>query len=251
MITAPPAFFLHVLYSEALFCALGFWAYLFALRRQWAWMGLCLIPLTATRITAVLFVGLCLLEFLRAGNWRPRRLLSWPALWFPAAFLGFGGYLLYLQVIAGDPTVTFAAQRMWTYHVFNPNVAGTIAREIDISTGVLLHGPLTNQNLVDHLLPGAALLMLAAMSLYLLHALRGAALPLAIFGLASIVMFTLNSNIISVHRYVLPCLSIYLGLALLTERRPTLRPAVYGLMFTHTLVLGFLYSAFVAGTWSG
>ena len=37
--SAPAAFFLHSFYSEAVFCALGFWAYLFALRRQWLWMG--------------------------------------------------------------------------------------------------------------------------------------------------------------------------------------------------------------------
>src|SRR5262249_5360848 len=89
-LTAPAAYFLHVMYSEALFCALGFWAYLFALRRQWTFMGLCLIPLTASRITAALFVVLCLVEFARAKEWRPRAILSWQLLWFPAAFAGLG-----------------------------------------------------------------------------------------------------------------------------------------------------------------
>jgi Gpi18-like mannosyltransferase len=85
-LTAPTAFFLHAFYSEAVFCALGFWAYLFALRRQWAWNGLCLIPITASRVTAALFVGLCFVEFWRSKEWRLRGVLSWPVLWFPAAF---------------------------------------------------------------------------------------------------------------------------------------------------------------------
>jgi hypothetical protein len=238
------------MYSEALFCALGFWAYLFALRRQWVRMGLCLMPLTASRITAVLFVVLCLLEFFRAKNWRPRDLLSRHLLWFPAAFVGLGGYMLYLQVVAGDPTANIRGHRMWPYHVFNPNIFGTISREATATANALWHGPLNTDNLISHILPLTALIVLAAVSGYLLYALRGDGVPLGVFGLVSIVMLVLNSNIISVHRYVLPCLGIYLGLVLLTERRPGLKPLVYGLMFTHTLVFAFLYSMFIAGTWS-
>jgi hypothetical protein len=87
-LTAPTAFFLHSFYSEAVFCALGFWTYLFALRRQLAWMGLRLIPMTASRVAAVLFVGLCFLEFPRSKEWQLPAALSWLVLWFPAAFAG-------------------------------------------------------------------------------------------------------------------------------------------------------------------
>ncbi|XVV06250.1 hypothetical protein ACQPW3_13025 [Actinosynnema sp. CA-248983] len=57
LLSAPSACFLHVMHSEALFCAIAFWAYLFAMRRRWVPMGLLLVPPTASRITAVLFVG--------------------------------------------------------------------------------------------------------------------------------------------------------------------------------------------------
>jgi Gpi18-like mannosyltransferase len=249
-LTAPAAFFLHVMYSEALFCALGFWAYLFALRRQWVRMGLCLMPLTASRITAVLFVVLCLLEFCRAKHWRLRDVLSWHLLWFPMAFVGLGGYMLYLQIVTEDPTANIRGHRMWPYQIFNPNIFSTISREITATTNALWHGPLNTENLVNHILPLTALIVLGAVSCYLIYALRGAGVPLGAFGLVSIVMLTLNSNIVSVHRYVLPCIGIYLGLVLLTERRPVLRPLVYGLMFVHTLVFAFIYSMFISGSWS-
>ncbi|NUT99501.1 MAG: hypothetical protein HOY78_46580, partial [Saccharothrix sp.] len=72
----------------------------------------------------------------------------------------------------------------------------------------------------------------------------------ALFGVAAAVMLSLNSNLVSVHRYVLPLLVVYVGLTVLFARRPVARPVVFGLLFTHMLAFGFLYSMFVSGNWS-
>ncbi|MEV4316589.1 mannosyltransferase family protein [Actinocrispum sp. NPDC049592] len=252
-LTAPTAYFLHSFYSEATFCAIAFWAYLFALRRKWAWMGLCLIVATTTRLPSALFVLLCLLEFCRAHDWQPRRLLSWNLLWFPAAYIGFGCYALYLKLAVGDGLAMFHAYQYdeWPYQVTNPNIPQTIARELRTSATAVINAPVGNWALISHVIPivGLGILLLAAW--WMLRAHRGAGVPLAIFGIAAMVMFTLNSNVVSVHRFLLPCIVIYLAMATAAERGPRLRAAMGGLMATHTLLMAFLYCLFIMGIWSG
>ncbi|GLW93197.1 hypothetical protein [Actinokineospora globicatena] len=253
-LTAPTAFFLHVFYTEAVFCALGFWAFLFALRRQWVWMGLVLMPLTATRITAVLFVGLCFLEFWRSRDWRLRGLLSWHLLWFPASLAGFAAYTVLLKIMTGDPLAMFHAYehaKSWAYHVTNPNFVGTFLTEVGISWDALATRMPTNWQLLSHVLPVVGLVVLAACSVYLFVALRKDGLPLALFGLASFAMFTFNSNVVSVHRYLLPCVVIYIALVLAAQRHRVLRPALHIYLYATTVVQAMIYLLFVAGYWAG
>lgn len=253
-LSAPTAFFMHAFYSEAVFCALGFWAYLFALRRQWMWMGLCLIPMTATRITAALFVGLCLLEFFRSKEWKPRGLLSWNLLWFPGAYLGFAGFAVYLKFALGDALAMFHAYETapaWNYHVLNVNIFSTIYQELKISARAVLDPPVDTWELISHIIPMIGLGVLLLASGYLFHKLREPAIPLAAFGLASVIMFTLNSNVVSVHRYLLPCIVIFVAIAAAAERGTRLRPVMYGLLFAHAVTQAVIYSLFISGNWSG
>ncbi|GAB3478077.1 mannosyltransferase family protein [Amycolatopsis cihanbeyliensis] len=273
---APAAFFLHAFYSEALFCAIGFWAYLFALRRDWTWMGLCLMAITASRITGVLFVGLCFLEFWRSSGWSRRGLLSVNLMWFPAALAGLAGYMTYLGMVTGDALGMFhayTAPDSWSYHVFNPNFLATIAEEAELTGRALLGlDEMTNWRLVSHVLPMIGLALVLAASCYLIgcvlrdrrprgpaaealplaqRADRTAPVPLAVFGLVSIVMFTLNSNVVSVHRYVLPCLTLYLALATLAQRSQALRPVAYVTLYAGGLLQAMLFASFISGQWAG
>ncbi|WP_340683762.1 hypothetical protein LCL61_35360 [Amycolatopsis coloradensis] len=254
-LTAPAAFFLHSFYSEAVFCALGFWAYLFALRRQWLWMGLCLIPLTASRITAAVFIGLCFLEFWRSSGWKPRGLLSWPILWFPVAYVGLGAHMLYMKLETGSATASFTALESagtWSYHKFNPNIFGTTLTELKITASALTGGsPMTGWTLMSHVLPTIGLVLLVASSVYFFIALRSKGLPLALFGIASFVMLTLNSNVVSVHRYLLPCLVMYVALVHLAEWRPKLRGVVYATLYLNSLICTAIFIRFATGHWAG
>jgi hypothetical protein len=256
-LTAPTAFFLHSFYSEAVFCALGFWTYLFALRRQWLWMGLCLIPITASRVTAVLFVGLCFLEFWRSKEWKIRGLLSWPLLWFPAAFAGLATFMVYMNALTGDALGMFHALKAapsWSYHVFNPNIIATGWKEAKI-TGHFLLGDVPQNDwawaLFNNALPFIGLVLLFVASVYFFSVLRSKGLPLALFGIATIVMLTMNSNVVSVHRYLLPVLVLYLALVLLAERRPKLKPTVYVVLYANSLLQAGLFLSFVSGNWTG
>lgn len=252
-LTAPTAFIMHSFYSEAVFCALGFWAYLFALRRQWVFMALCLVPLTATRVTAALFIGLCALEFLRSKDWKLRGLLSWQVLLFPASYLGFAGYVLFLKITIGDPLGMFHAYETvpaWGYHVLNPNFLETIFRQAEVSARYLADESLNMYSLNSHIMPMTSLFVMVVASGYLLWRLRSKAVPLAAFGAASLVMLTLNNNVVSVHRYVLPLLVVYVAMAVAAEHSAKLKHVAHGLVLTHTFLQAILFMLFVTGAWA-
>jgi hypothetical protein len=104
---------------------------------------------------------------------------------------------------------------------------------------------------VDGVLPLVALALLLGSSVYLLVVLRGDGVPLAVFGLAAFAMFTLNSNLIAAHRYVLPCVSLYLAAEVLVARRPGSRRVVQGLTYPGALLQGALLTLFVSNLWAG
>ena len=64
-------------------------------------------------------------------------------------------------------------------------------------------------------------------------------------------MFTLNSNLVSVHRYVLPCLTIPVAAALLAARHPTARPVLLGAAYVGVLLQSALVVLFVSNQWAG
>ena len=255
LLAAPTAYYLHVFYSEGVFLALGFTAYRCALARRWLPMGLCLIPLTASRVTAVLVVGLCFLEFWRAQGWRPLGLLRPAVLWFPAALLGFAAYAAYLRAATGDAFgmfTAYAVEPSWGYTHFEPDIPLTLARAVRISVRAAAGTePFTNVVLVDQVLPLAGLAVLLATSTYLLVALRGRGVPLAVYGYATFVMITLNGNLVAVHRYLLPALGVYVALAVLAGRGPRGRLLVAAHVWVGLLLQAVLFAMFVATMWAG
>lgn len=254
-ITSPAAIFLHFFYTEALFCAFAFWSYLFALRRQWWQMALALAALTAIRLPAVLFIALCGLEYLRAYQWRPRRFLNRNLLWFlltPAGFLGFASYL---YVVRGDFLAMFHGYDLtddWVYQVFNPNIFALYDFTLRHLYGVFTTPvPFDEGQAVNFLLPLLGIFVLVASSLYVVSLKRQAGWPLLALGLLGAVMFSLNSNLVSVHRYLLPCIVIYIAIAHLASRRDWLRPLFLGAIYLGIMLQAFLYILFVNGYFAG
>lgn len=96
---APSAIFLTAAYTEALFLAFAFPAWLAARRGNWMAAGVLGAAAGATRITG-LFLGIALvIEFLCATDGRRR----WPeAPWLVGPFLGVYGYFAYLHQRTGD-----------------------------------------------------------------------------------------------------------------------------------------------------
>lgn len=217
-LTFPTAFFMGQFYTEALFCALSFAAYYFALTKQWPKMAVALAFLTATRLPGVLIILLCGLEYLNQHQWQLKKAFNKNLSWFLLAPLGFLAYGFYLLVVRGNFFGMFSAYDLtndWIYHKFDPLFFKTLAKELII---VLTNPFFTNRlswgdYIVNHLMPFLSLVLLAAASIYAIKKFKQKGYALGFAGLASIVFFTLNSNIVSVHRYVLPNLVIFIGIA--------------------------------------
>jgi hypothetical protein len=252
-VTSPAALFLHMYYSEAVFCAFAFWAYYFSLRRNWLACSILLAGLTASRVTAILFIGLCFLEFCRAYDWQPKKILVKQVLWFLITPLGFVIYGLYLHHVRGDFFSMAHSYKLWSFHVFNPNFIGTFINAARTAFngmfGVTPYSPA--EVFVNFTLPVVALSVLLATSLIALIRIRSWAIPLGIFGLLSFVMFTLNSDVNSVHRYVLPCISVFLIVGYSVMKRPkALIPTI--MLCTGSFGLQvILYMLFVNGHFAG
>lgn len=217
LLTFPSSFFLHVFYSEAVFIAIAVWSYFFAITRKWWAMGLLLGVLTAARLPSLLFVGLCGLEYLRAYRWKINKALNKKALWFLIAPFGFIAYGSYLYITRGNFLAMFhaySATSDWAYQVFSLNIFATLFETIRHTVTADLNYEL----FINYLLPLGSLAFILASSIYILRKLGSKGVPLFIFGIVSIIFFTLNSNIVSVHRYALACLVIYIAIALFVQK---------------------------------
>jgi hypothetical protein len=222
-LTAPAAIFMHLFYTEAIFIALGFSAYAFALRGRWLPMAVALALLTAARLPALLFVGLCGLEYLRAYNWNIKEAVNRNLAYFLLAPTGFLLYGLYLLAVRGDCFAMFNAYKStkaWDYLSFKPNFFFTIFCAARETVRATVGGRPWNKDItVNYAIPLVCLALLFGCSIYLLHTYRGKGVPLGVFGLCSLVFFTVNNSLLAVHRYSLPCLTIYVALALIYADR--------------------------------
>lgn len=255
-LTSPAALFLHFFYSEALFCAIGFWSYLFARQRQWWKMAVMLAILTAARFPAILFIGLCGLEFMRAYGWKVKKILNKNALWFLVTPAGILIYGLYLKIVRGDFFGMFNGYKYtndWAYIIFNPNIFDTylvsIKRVVNSFRGII---PFDPNLIINNALPliGFGILFLA--SIYCLVSLRKkGGVPLGIFGLVSLVFLSLNSNLVSAHRYILPCVLIYIAAAHFASKKSWLNYLFYGSVYTGILLQAYLFILFVGGYFAG
>lgn len=244
LLAAPAAFFMHLFYSEPLFMALGFWAYVFALRRRWLCVGLTLALLTATRLPGMLFVGLCGLEYLRSYEWNLKKSFNPKLGYFLLAPVGFFAYALFLRLVRGDWFAMFHAYHTansWVFHSFQPNFVHTIASAgRETIRAFLGDRPIDNNLVVNFAIPLMCIGLLFVGSLYLIIRYRSKGIPLGIFGIVAIVHFTMINSVVAVHRYTLPCLTIYIALAAIYANHPRLRAAVIGIGLAMVLVQGHL-----------
>lgn len=250
----PSAFFMHVFYGEAVFVAIGFWAYLSALQRRWWRVGILLAVLSAARLPALLFVILCAIEYLRAYSWNLTRAWNKQALWIaltPVGFLVYGGYLALIRHDFLAMFHAYAATNDWTYQVFSPNIFATLTSEVSVVVHAGLQGSLTYEVFVNHALPLGTLALLVAASIYCLRLPNRIGWPLGIFGLASSLMFTLNSNLVSVHRYILPCVVIYVAAAGWYRAHAARRVLLACALVACLLVQFFLYAKFLHDVFAG
>jgi len=92
--------------------------------------------------------------------------------------------------------------------------------------------------------------LLGLASLYAIYR-RGKFLPLGIAGLVSIIFFTINSNVISVHRYLLACFILYLVPVVLAEVYKRYSNLLFGALFVSSILQVVLFILFLSGHFAG
>lgn len=113
---APSAIFLAAAYTEALFLAFAFPAWLAAKRGHWAAAGLLAAGASCVRVTGVFVAVALIVEFLTARDGRRR----WSgAPWLAAPFLPVVGYMTYLHDRTGDWKAWQHAQEEGWYRTFH------------------------------------------------------------------------------------------------------------------------------------
>lgn len=215
-------------------------------------MGILLALLTASRLPSLLFVVLCGFEFFRAYNWNIKKLLNVNILWFLLAPLGLFAYATYLYIARGDFLAMFhaySATNDWTYQKFNPNIFATLYETAvkTIQSGLTLHP--TYEIFINYALPLASIILITASSIYIWRTTKYGK-PLALFGLFSIILFTLNSNVVSVHRYALACFPIFIAVGLLAKNKKLL-PLIITLCILSIGVQVFIYGKFIHDIFAG
>ena len=254
-LTFHSAFFLHCFYSEALLIALGLASYYCAIKRKWGTMSILLAFTTAVRLPGLLFLGLCGLEFLRAYDYKIKKIFNKNLLWFLIAPLGIILYMVYLWIAVGDPLAMFHTYTgsVWeSYQVFNPNIFLVYIKYIQTFFTLLVSGNIKSA-LIDYALPLYSIFMILITSIYALVKKEKAFYPLAIFGFAAIIMFSLNSNLISVNRYALSAISQFFIIGkFYTDRRTIPRKILVGAFIIINLIICLgAYYGFITGEFVG
>ena len=247
----PAAIFINLFYVEALLCALGFLAYYLALKRMWLLCCIVLAFATSAKLAGLLFAGLCALEFISAHEWKIKKIFSDPKiLLFALAPVGFISYSIYLHFVHGDALAMFHDIAPWEYNRLNLNFIHTLYVSFRHTVnGVFFGGGFDYITFVSFLLPMVAIGLTIAASIYSFIKLKN--IPLGIFGLVAVVLFTLNDNIVSVHRYLLPVFVIYLALAHLFTSSKRLQPLLVVVLYLSILIQMLVLTLFVVNIFAG
>ena len=122
-LVAPTAVFLTAAYTEALFCAFAFWAWVWAKRQAWLVSGLLAGAAGLVRPNGLFLAAGLLVLFALAGPHRSVRewLRGWPLL-LPAVSAGL--YFSYLRILTGSWTTWSDAQSdFWERSLVDPFTA--------------------------------------------------------------------------------------------------------------------------------
>lgn len=118
-IVAPTAVFLTAAYTEALFAAFAFWAWVWAKERSWWTAGILAALAALVRPNAIFLVVGLLVVFLMTKPRSLRDLLAGFPLLLPVVFMA--GFFAYLRAITGSWTAWFDAQRdFWDRQLVDP-----------------------------------------------------------------------------------------------------------------------------------
>jgi hypothetical protein len=239
MLIFPTAFFLAMVYTEGLFVGLAFWSLLLSRRRQWLWAALLAVLATWTRAHGAALVLPLLWSWAAAVPKAETGMMAYKWRWLlqgaPALF-PLGAYLVWRSSSLG---------RGWAE--LQPFYFGrgflSLQRTVSNIQYVFDYAQSSGQATVYFGLETAAILLALAASLWLLR--RDP--PVALFGLAVVLLSLLSGSMQSMARYVLIAPPLYIFLAHLGRERIFDRVWV----LASVLLLGMSAMLFAFDMWVG
>lgn len=241
----PTAVYFHFFYTESLFCAITFGAFYMALKERWLLCCILLSFATATRLPAILFIGLCGLQYINSSNWNLKNIMKKELLYFIITPLGFVLFSIYLHYICGDYFAMFHSYRYgWDYQIFNLNI-------FKVYYDIFFRIVDNTANKASETAPFVLVVFSFISSVFLIVNKKEKikTYPLGIFGICSIIMFSLNSNLVSVSRYLLPCINIYVYTYLIFEKNNIYKKIVISLLFISCIFEIFFFKKFCMWLW--
>ena len=241
----PTAVYFHFFYTESLFCAIAFSAFYMALKERWLFCCILLAFATATRLPAILFIGLCGLQYLDSCHWKLKRIVRKEFLYFLITPLGFVAFALYLHHICGNYFAMFDSYKYgWDYQIFDPNI-------FKVYWDVFLKIIDNTANKANETAPFFLVIFCIISSVFLIKNRKGSVrtYPLGIFGICSIIMFSLNSNLVSITRYLLPCINIYIFIHFLIQKDGWYKKIAISFLVISCIFEFFFFKKFCMWLW--
>jgi hypothetical protein len=219
----PWSVFMGAIYTEALFCLLVATVLLLVLKNNWYLAALVAGLASATRLPGILLGFLVVFEFSRQvllprliqnkldiNNMLKAILLT------VLSSLGLASWLGYQWIAFGSPFAFQEAYRiLWTYHVFSLNILAPLVESGHVAIQGLVH-----KNIESELFEvGSWLFAFSILIASVVLRLR-VAVGWLLFIALNLTLIILNSNTVSINRYILPILPIFILLIMLIERVP-------------------------------
>lgn len=231
----PWSIFLASLYTESLFLLLMMTAFWFAGKKKWFAASIITILLSATRIVGVAMVPALWIELWRSGdrNWKNYCTVAFGS-------LGLLLYMGYLFVHFGDP--------LYFLHVQAAFGAGR-------SNSITLYPQVVFRSLKIVLTTAKDLRYVTYLEEFLAGTIGVFAILLpwkkvpagiVFFALATALIPTISGSFLSMGRFLLPCLPIYLLIAFLASRHPRLGLLWYAISASVLILNSIL---FLQGYW--
>lgn len=256
----PWAMFLGALYTEALFCFLVASTLLLLLDERWYWAAIVAGLASFSRLPGALVGVLVIFEFLRRVVWpafsqtktkeRGLKRILITALFLSAiSFSGLVCWLGYQWVAFGSPFAFQEAYKtLWSYQVFSPNIIAPLTESTRIAFTGLLH-----KNIEAELFEVGAWMFAFVIGILALTSRQKVPSGWYLFIALNLVLVLLNSNTVSVNRYILPIMVLYPMFIMLVYKLPSwLRTiTLYSFFASCLLVQIFMAIRLVNFAWVG
>jgi len=232
----PTAYFLHAPYTESLFIALTIASFYYARNEKWALSGVLGMLAAMTRITGILLFPALLIEYLHHRNFKKEEIRK-DVIWIFVVGLGVLVYLGINYTTFGTPFKFLEVQKdHWGMNLSLPITGFSGA------WGIIDWGD------PGYKITGGWLQLLFGLVSFVLiiYSFFRIRLSYSIYALATWLVVTSTSFMISVPRFMLTIFPIFIVLALLGRRKGV----NFTILFISILLYSFFLSYFVLGKWA-